>query len=188
MIPTANPSFLIAQNLLLSRFLTKCWKTQSTCQRRRMEYFSVCWFKSSAKNQFFYTCLNSLKPHFQTQGPRRSQLRRQLFISGFHGLISSDKAGARIRKLGRQTEVEAGRSSGSYHKIVFWIVFVLYLLNNREIFVCNFYLEIRRTEVGTYHQIVLMCNILCSFQEYLYNLILFVQYSWNICLRFWFGS
>ena len=95
---------LIAQNLLLSRFLTKCWKTQSTCQRRRMEYFSVCWFKSSAKNQFFYTCLNSLKPHFQTQGPRRSQLRRQLFISGFHGLISSDKAGARIGKFGGDWE------------------------------------------------------------------------------------
>ena len=139
--------------------------------------------------------------HWSPNFPKRSQLRRKLFISGFHGLISSDKAGARIRKLGRQTEVEAGRSSGSYHKIVFvlylyciGIVFVLYLLNNREIFFCNFYLEIRRTEVGTgrssdsYHKIVLICNILCSFQEYLYNLILFVQYSWNICLRFWFGS
>ena len=84
------PHHLIVQNLMLSRFLTKCWKTQSTCHKDRIE------------DGIFFLKLVPIhwSPNFLAQGPRRSQLRRQLFISGFHGLISSDKVGVRIRKLG----------------------------------------------------------------------------------------
>ena len=55
-------------------------------------------------NIFYKLFLIHWSPNFLAQGPRRSQLRRQIFISGFHGLISSDKVGVRIRKLGGDWE------------------------------------------------------------------------------------